>query len=294
MNTLAILLTCFNRKEKTLSALDSIYKAHGVSERDFSMDIFLTDDGSTDDTSIAVSTKFPKVNILKGTGNLFWSEGMRNSWKAAIKEKKYDGYLLFNDDTILYKNAFNQLFKSHQFSTETLKMSGIYVGATENKETKQLTYSGSLITNKFLYTQKRLSPNGEFQKCDLANANIMLVSKEVVDKIGILTEGYEHGIADYDYTLTANKVGIPVLIAPEICGHCINDHNDYYENFTRKSLKERKKILYNPTGLAHRSYKKYMLKFFPMRLPFFVFFGWFKLYFPKLYVNYFLKSRRKV
>lgn len=292
MKNIAVLLTCFNRKNKTLAALAALYKAHETAIAKFEMCVYLTDDGSTDGTGAAVKELFPEVKVLQGTGSLFWAEGMRYSWKAALQTKEYEGFLLLNDDAVLYEHVFDQLFLTHRHSTTVLGSAGIYIGATEDKTKKKLTYSGSTILSKFLYTQKRLDPNGDFQKCDLANANIMLVSKDVADKIGILTEGYEHGIADYDYTLTANKHGIPVIIAPEFCGHCMNDNVDYYDGFAAKSLKERKKILYNPTGLAHRSYIKYMAKFFPFRLPFVVFFGWFKLYFPKLYVNFFLKGRR--
>ena len=42
----------------------------------------------------------------------------------------------------------------------------------------------------------------------------MMVAREVVEKIGILSEGYVHGVADYDYTLKAVKKNIPVFDFP--------------------------------------------------------------------------------
>lgn len=282
MKKIAALYTCHNRKEKTLKSLSSLYQAYGERTKSFTLDIYLTDDGSTDGTSEEVQKKYPKVKILEGDGSLFWAEGMRRSWKKAL-EKGYDGYLLLNDDVEIYSNVFDQLLATHEYCMGTMGKSGIYIGATEDKEEGKLTYSGSLVLNKFLYTQKRLPPNGGFQKCDLANANIMLVSNLVVQKIGILTAGYSHGMADYDYTLMANRNNIPVLIAPEYCGHCANDHKSKYLDFEKKPFAERKKILYSPTGLAFDSYKRYMKKFFPFRYPFVLFFGYFKLYFPKIY-----------
>lgn len=285
MKHIAALYTCFNRKEKTLKSLETLYKAVNKSTRPISASIYLTDDGSTDGTSEAVSKQFPEVHILKGDGNLFWAKGMHNSWSKAL-EKNYEGYLLLNDDVEIYNNIFDELIAAHEYSIKTYDKPGIYIGPTENKEEGKLTYSGSLILNKFLYTQKRLTPNGTFQKCDLANANIMLVSNAVVQKIGLLSKEYSHGMADYDYTLTANKYNFPVLITKNYCGHCINDHKDKYEDFGEKTLAERKKILYSPTGLAYDSYLKYMRKFFPLRYPIVAFFGWFKLYFPNTYAKY--------
>jgi GT2 family glycosyltransferase len=286
MKHIAALYTCHNRKQKTLNSLYSLFEAHKATSHDILLEVYLTDDGSTDGTGEAVRQEFPMVRLLHGDGSLFWAEGMRHSWTEALK-KSYDGFLLLNDDVELYPNMFDQLLAAHDHSLKHLQKSGIYIGATEDRIKGKLTYSGSVFRNRFLATYDRLVPNGTVQKCDMANANIMLVSRPVVDQIGILSEGYSHGMADYDYTLTANQKKIPVLVAPKVCGHCINDHKDKYLGFAQKTLKERRAQLNNPTGLAFASYKKYMWKFFPFRYPFVVFFGWFKLYFPSLYLKYF-------
>jgi len=288
MKKVAALYTCHNRKEKTLNSIRSLREAYTFSNKIDSLDVYLTDDGSTDGTSEAIKIFFPDVIIIKGSGNLFWTEGMRSSWKEALK-KEYDAFLLLNDDVELYKNMFDELLEGHQYCIDTFGKSGIYLGATEDKTSNKLTYSGSIITNKFLYKRKRLAPNGQYQRCHLGNANIMLVPSSIVEHIGILSTGYSHGMADYDYTLTANSNGIPVLIAKNFCGHCVNDHKDHYEGFINKSFEERKKVINSPTGLALNSYKIYMRKFFPYRYPFVTFFGWFKLYFPKTYISLFKK-----
>lgn len=273
----------------TLASIQSLQQAKNKLVYDLDLDIYLTDDGSTDGTSDEVKKRFPEVTLVKGDGNLFWAEGMRKSWNKALeKEKEYDGYLLLNDDVEIYGNVFDQLLAAHRYCQDTFNIPGIYIGPTEDKIKGELTYSGSNILNKFLYTQKRLAPNGKFQQCDLANANIMLVSKAVVEKIGILSKGYAHSMADYDYTLTANKNNIPVLVVPEYCGHCKNDHVDKYQAFGNKSFAERKRILYSPTGLAYTSYLRYMRKFFPYRYPIVAVFGWLKLYFPNFYTKYFI------
>jgi GT2 family glycosyltransferase len=226
------------------------------------------------------------VVILEGDGNLFWAKGMHNSWRKAL-EKNYEFYFLINDDVELYENIFDQLWSTHEHCLESYNTSGIYIGATEDKKKGILTYSGSKILNKFLYTQKRLPPDGTFQLCDLANANIMMVPNTVVEQIGIISADYSHGIADYDYTLRATRKKIPVLVAPQYCGHCEYDHKDPYDGFSEKSLENRRKYLHSPTGLAQTSYNSYMRKFFPWRYPLVVFFGWFKLYFPSVYIRYF-------
>ena len=80
----AILITCFNRKDKTLSCLKSVYAQAEV--KDLSLTIYLVDDGSSDGTSNAVSSAYPEVNVLFGDGNLYWNGGMNLAWRTAIKE----------------------------------------------------------------------------------------------------------------------------------------------------------------------------------------------------------------
>ena len=283
MQSIAVLLTCFNRKDKTLNALSHLFKVSEHSEHPINLTIYLTDDGSSDGTSEAVKTNFPEIIVLKGTGELFWAGGMRNSWNAALKEK-FDGYLLLNDDTDVFENMFIELFNTHKYCLENYRKPGIYIGSTIHPHTKKLTYGGSVITNKFFAKSIRLTPNQkEPQECELGNANIMLVHNEVVQKIGILSEKYIHGLADYDYTLMAKKNEIPVLITPNYLGNCNNDNLNPYNNFHNLTLNQRVNTLYNPIGLDFKSNLQYMKRNFPLRLPFVFIAGWFKVLFPKIY-----------
>lgn len=288
MNRIAVLLTCHNRKSKTIRCLTSFYESLSefTNDPEFQTDIYLTDDGSTDGTAEEVKKHFPKAVILQGSGSLFWANGMRKSWQRA-SEKDYDGYLLLNDDTELYPQALQELMKAHEYAMSNENAPGIYIGPTEDKIKKIVTYSGAVVTNYILASTRKLLPNGEYQKCDYGNANIMLVPREVVDKIGILSDGYAHGKADYDYTMTAGRAGISCYICPEVMGHCEYDHDHYYVNWDNMNLKERKKVLYSPTGIDFKSQLKFNWKFFPLRWPLVLVSGYFKLLFPNLYLKRF-------
>ncbi|PWL39150.1 glycosyltransferase family 2 protein [Flagellimonas aquimarina] len=291
MQRLAVLLTCFNRKDKTIAALTALKEAFKKSNENWQMSIYLTDDGSTDGTSQAVATNFPDVHILKGTGFLYWAGGMRNSWKEAVKGD-YDAYLLINDDTNIYPHLFDSIKKTHEFCMLNYEMGGVYIGTTVDSETKKITYGGSVFINRFLAKMKRVQPKESPTPCHLGNANIMWVCKNVVDDMGILSDGYVHGMADYDYTLRATKKGIPSLIMPGVVGECINDHNDPYLKFFKLSLKERFKMLYNPVGFDFVSQSHHMKKHFPIRFPLFIMTGYFKVFFPKIYYHLLYKNRK--
>jgi len=282
MKRIAVLITCNNRKDKTISCLKSLFKAYNVTSKNFGISVYLTDDASTDGTSEAVQYYFPQVNILAGTGSLYWAGGMRNSWNVALKTG-FDGYLLLNDDTILESNIFFNIRIVDEFSLKQFGKRGIYVGSTIDKSSNIISYGGSIVNNKFLFSTHKIIPTGKIEICDLGNANIMYVSNDVVETIGILNRRYRHGVADYDYTLTAKKSGVPVLVMPTYCGKCINDHVNRYHIFNKLSIINRIKFLFAPTGLAFNDNVLFMYRNFPYRLPFIFLAACIKVLFPILY-----------
>jgi GT2 family glycosyltransferase len=282
MDKIAVLITSHNRKSKTIACLKSLYQAKSNYHQELILDVYLTDDGSTDGTGEAVRQDFPNVKILKGDGNLYWAGGMRNSWNEALKNK-YDGFLLLNDDTFVFNNLLYDIFQTEQFSISNFNKKGIYIGSTKDTNNTKLTYGGAIIENKFLLKYKKLNPSGSPQMCELGNANIMYVSSESIYSIGILNKNYTHGIADFDYTLTARRHKIPVLVTPNYCGICDNNQLDKYKLFESKSFFNKIKYLYEPTGLKFNDNLLFMRRNFPYRLPFVFLSGWFKVVFPKTY-----------
>lgn len=285
MIRIAAIYTCYNRKEKTLAALTSLYEAFdSYNLQKVSLSIYLTDDGSTDGTSAAIKSAFPKVKLLKGSGLLFWSKGMHLAWSEAQKTN-YDFYFLLNDDTFVYPFLLEQIFSTHDYSKTKFGKSGIYVGGTENKETGVVTYCGGVVRKTLIFSKRMLHPSGKPQVCDLGTANIMAISNETVNKMGIIDNSYPHGFGDYDYTLRARKAGIPVLIVPKICGHCENDHIDPIPSFLSKTYRQRLDYLYKPAGLNLKSHLLFVKRFFPMRAPFVWINGHLKVLFPRIYLK---------
>ena len=292
-NKISVIMTCFNRREKTLDCLANLLKAKNYYNDNNSnkiiISVFLTDDGCTDGTSDAIKKTFPqlKIHILQGNGSLYWNGGMRLAWNEALKKhNETDFYLLLNDDTSVFSNVFGELLKTHEFSLKEYGKSGIYSGATcDIQNRNKTTYGGSLWINKFLGTDKLVSPNGVPQKIDKANANILLVPKSVVNGIGIFYEGYLHGAADYDYSIHAIKKGIPVLLTSNYSGICERDHSTFEERRDKilsMSLKERIIFFKSPLH-SNRDKLIYTKRNIPFRYPF-VFIGRIlNVYCPRIY-----------
>ena len=132
---IAVLLTCFNRKAKTLSCLDGLFQAQSIfnhkSEEHIESEVFLTDDGCTDGTAQAVKEAFAgkNIHILEGNGNMYWAGGMRFAWKEALKRHaEWDYYLLLNDDTTINAYCFNELMNTEVYSLDNYKTAGGCIG----------------------------------------------------------------------------------------------------------------------------------------------------------------------
>jgi GT2 family glycosyltransferase len=290
MKRIAVLLTCFNRKMQTLKCLESLSNAIEVTNSSIRFDTYLVDDGSTDDTAVAVSINFPEITIINGSGNLFWARGMRLAWETALgKNLDYDSFLLLNDDVILSENFIKSLLNTHEYCLTHFRQSGIYACFTLDTSSREISYGGKLIVNKGIRIKSvRVKPGNIPVKCSMANANIMMVTKTVVTKIGILDPKFIHRFADFDLTLTANKFSIPVLMCPGIGGYCNNNFESDWLS-AHSTLKQRIDYLYSPKGLSYRERLYYLNKHFKYQVPYYFIMLWLQTLFPIFWDN--LKKR---
>lgn len=288
---IAVLITVFNRKEKTKRCLDSIQSTVQpyLGER-IELELFLTDDGSTDGTREMLQDgkwDFP-IHVLPGDGTLYWNGGMINSWKAAIAIGKFGGYLWLNNDTVVLREFWEDLLHADSFSVEQYQKKGIYVGSTRDHATGSFSYGGFVYTNKLTLKDRFVVPDGtHFQACEAAHGNITYVSSEVVGRMGIFSEKYHHGGSDHDYTYLAHKEGFPILVLPHYSGECENDHpkDGGRKDFFALPLKERVAALnLHNTLLFNR-------RCFPWRYPFILATGYFKALMPRTYYWLYLRFR---
>jgi GT2 family glycosyltransferase len=280
---IAVLLTCFNRKEETLKCLDDIF--HQIKPEHVTMGIFLVDDGSTDGTSEAIRKLFPEVHLITGNGSLFWAGGMRLAWNTALQAGAFDYFWLVNDDTTLYKETLSNLLKADEYALKTFGKNGVYVGSTLDPKTRQHSYGGQRLIRKKDSASRIVYPNGMFQSCEFCNANILLIPKLVVDQLGIFSEKYIHAIADYDYSMRAVRAGFPVLILPEYGGECADDHF-LPPNAPRPSLEARIRNLYSPKGFSYKEYLHFIRTYFPSTYVNTVITLWIRTLFPDLWAFY--------
>ena len=247
---IAILITCYNRVEKTKECLKHCFNSLSLIDN-FDQDIFLLDDNSPDNTGEIIRKMYPRINVIYGNGKHFWSGGTRKLWELASTKKDYDYYVWLNDDSILFKNAFSVIYNDLK-----KKKSSIIVGTfvSSNESLPELTYGGR---DKHL---SLLTPSGIPQECSFINGNFVFVPKEVSKKIGFLNKMFTHNYGDTDYGLRAIKKNFKVFIASEVVGTCNKNELELWRRpntrfFSRiKSLYKSKNFIANEVlyfQLAH-------------------------------------------
>lgn len=207
MRSIAVLITVFNRKETTLTCLRSLYAQTPV--EDVSIEVYLTDDGSTDGTSAAVKSEFPQVHIILGDGTLFWNRGMHKAWEVAAASN-HDYYLWLNDDTVLLDKAIEKIVACSKRHDDK----AIIVGATVDSATRsKQTYGGR--KNGIL-----LSADGAEKELYVFNGNIVLVPDAVFRILGNLDPYYAHSKGDFDYSIRARKANLKMVQVASPLGVC--------------------------------------------------------------------------
>ena len=205
--TIAILLTCFNRREKTLECLASL--ADQNLPAGFSCQTVLVDDGSTDGTESAVREKFPAVHLIRGDGSHFWCGGMRVAWRAAAKLDP-DYYLLVNDDTHLDRDALQTLLEmTGHPDTRTIAVAAIRDPASGARTYGGIRGNGTPV-----------EITGKLEACDTFNANAALVPRAVHTERGGFHTAYTHALGDFDYGYQASRRGIRILQSQRALGTC--------------------------------------------------------------------------
>jgi GT2 family glycosyltransferase len=219
------LITCFNRYPAALRCLQALL-AQEVPGRG-NLSVYLVDDLSPDGTGEKLKAMFPDLNVIMGTGSLFWCRGMRLAWQAAAP-KNPDFYLWLNEDTFLLPGALVSLWETWRTAQARKPDTPcLVVGACRDESGQTLTYGGQ--RRRGIHPAK-LTPvplASSAQSCDTFEGNLVLIPRDVFGKVGFLT-GFRHAMGDTDYGYRAVRRGCQILQAPGAQAVCERGARETY------------------------------------------------------------------
>jgi GT2 family glycosyltransferase len=237
---IAILLTCFNRRETTLACLASIEAAVGGSAP---YKIVIVDDDSSDGTAEAIREAFPEAKLVIGNGHLYWNGGMRRAWQVSLSLGA-DFYVWLNDDTILRPDAIRDLLNLYHGQNFAKT---IVTGCTVDPVTKSVTYGGYRKARGLSQLRFRRLEWNEIH-CDSMNGNCVLIPKSAVADIGINSHMYRHAFGDNDYGLRATRRGYHIVeLKKPVAEQAAN--LDYIRTTSTLSFANWRRVLLHPKGV---------------------------------------------
>lgn len=286
---IAIVLTCFNRKAKTLKCLEHALMQRG-SDR-VGLHFFITDDGSSDGTAEAIAAICPDAHILQGNGSLYWNGGMRLAWNEAMKGDA-DFFLWLNDDTFLYPNALHDMLDAHGRLKAGTGSSGIVVGSTDDGSGK-LSYGGMVRKSGWRrLDMTHVLPNNDIQPCDTFNGNCVLISREAANVLGNLSPQYVHAMGDIDYGFRAKAANIPLVVMPSYAARCVNDHpGSGSPRRHRKTVGQQLKEKLSPKELPWRAWLTLCKRHTGMLWPLYWIWPYAKTFFMSFHSSLFVRRR---
>lgn len=253
---IAVILTCFNRKEKTVNCIRKLKAQENVEDIVF----LVVDDGSKDGTREAIEQLPYLVKILKGSGNFYWAGGMRVGIQYYLDHRESfnaDYVLLVNDDVDFYPEVL------HKMVALSREKNGAVIVGNCCDENGNPTY-GAIQCSKNIFKRMydHLTPDRADEKADTFNCNCVLIQSDIMHKAGNFDPVYTHNFADYDYGMTLTKRGYEIYGTPFFVGVCSdNSRSGTWED---RSLprKERMKRKESPKGLPQKEWNHFLLKNF--------------------------------
>ncbi|MFD9218016.1 glycosyltransferase family 2 protein [Streptomyces sp. NPDC087659] len=211
----AVLMTCHNRRERTLAAIASVHAQTGLPDGT-RCTVHLVDAGSSDGTADEVRAAFPRTDVVTVGTDVHWGTG---TGIAATRADPAAHVLWLNDDVVLDPVALAALLRT----AAPLDRPAVAVGAMRSGDGTRTTYSGYRLVRPRLRPPvlERVEPDDRHAKpCDTCNGNAVLVTAPARRVLGDLDPAFPHRMGDHDYGLRARRAGIPLLLAPGHVGIC--------------------------------------------------------------------------
>lgn len=206
-----------NRRDITLQCLTSIAR---LNSEGLEIQTIIVDDGSTDGTSEAIEMQFPNVQIIKGDGNLWFTEGTNVGVREAV-EKKADYVLMINDDQIFDENAVKFMVETAEKYPRSVVGSLLLLWDTPHKlfqvSPRWETFSGGW---RHWYRQTVWTVPKNAWEVDLIVGNCVLVPVGVFRECGLMDSKRFPNFGDAVFTPLLKKKGWRLLIDPRARVFC--------------------------------------------------------------------------
>lgn len=207
---IAIILLNWNGKNDTLACLHSLEK---LTYPHF--ETILVDNGSTDDSVLAIRQQFPHITLLETGANLGFAEGNNVGIRYALAHDT-DLFFLLNNDTVVAPSlleSFVHLFQTHPQAG----ILGARIYLYDQRDT--LDHLGGMWNpKKGIFTFVGLRSKEEpltSRELDYVCGAGMIIRRSVIETIGLLESRFFLIWEESDFCFRARRAGFTTLSCPD-------------------------------------------------------------------------------
>ncbi len=201
--SVSIIFPNYNGGSEPLDCLASIYQLNYPKSL---LNITIIDNGSTDGSDLKIKHKYPQINFIKLRKNLGFAKAINLGIKKNLSKYVFIG----NDDIVFDKNSLKVLVNYLEKHPKT----GVVGGKIVTKYAPNRKTPSGYFMNKWtgdIYPLKNLDRIADaewIQGCGL------LTTQNLINRIGLLDEGYSHFFEDFDFCLKAKKANYKIIYLP--------------------------------------------------------------------------------
>lgn len=200
---IAVIILHFGKIQTTKDCLKDLAKKIGENK------VILIN--NTHDDCKGLTLVIPDIKIINNPSNLGFATGVNQGLTLALKDKSITHFFLMNNDLILSSGSFNQLlltfnkFQSAGIVSPVLHHAGGYDwGGKYNKWSGMVKHKNWVNKPKTIQTVQHIA------------GAAMLISREVINTIGLLDERFFLYFEDLDFCQRTRGAGFTIHINPDI------------------------------------------------------------------------------
>lgn len=221
MKDLAIIIVNWNTKDLLRNCLNSVI----TETKKYSYELIVVDNNSPDNSAAMVREEFPGVTLIANETN----NGFAKANNQALRRSEARYHLLLNPDTLVINGALDKMVEY----METNKVHALTSKLLNGDRTLQksvsnfFTLSSSFIENRFfaeIFEKRKIESqktnsfwdHQSTKEIDWAHGAVLMVSNELLEKVGLLDERFYIYAEEMDYYMRIRKAGYAAIYNADI------------------------------------------------------------------------------
>lgn len=249
-----VIVPVFNRKSLTERFLYCMRE-----QRFRNFETIVVDDGSSDGTAELIAERFKEVQLLRGSGDLWWTGAINLGIQHVLASaSENDAILVINDDLEIDSDYMQALYKVWRANPKTLI--GSVVVDIKNPD---IIADGGWIVNWWTAKYNKLNPSerlSEFPRDYSADVSMLtgwgaLVPVEVFRSIGLYDAKHFQQCGDTELTVRAKNAGYRLIVSYQAIVKVRLDASDAVNVSSCYSIKDLKRYFFHIKSNCRLKYR---------------------------------------